>query len=623
MTSLKSMFLDVRVLALPMTLTLAACGVTPQPDAEDFGQLEEALSNPAAVLGFESTSYWTASSGTKASSTDTTQGTAALALSNFGYSELTSVPLATVGGTSPTLLLDVKAPVSPAWGQIQIFVSIPSQNIYSAALPAATLVGAPAGAYRTLSFAIPASLQTALAQSYTDLTFKIAVNVPQGTQAYLFDNLRFQTTTTNSVVQLRASNVDDFLYVTVDGVRRKVFFIGDPDVGQTLDVSDWFASGSNDVRIQSVNTGGPGSYQLELWVDGLLVVNDSAPAGLTTQGIAVDKTLNVSVTGRPARQTVQVNSPSAGKLYLNDVFTGKTTPATLTLPQGSYKLGLGVSTEAPFDYTGSFYEAPVTVASSAQTLTLGSGAPLPVQKTNSIVIVPVQNTYNYVTALGREDVSNNGVLNAADVTLLSGQVTATRDVWFKPFSYGLATWDVTITPMVTNTPLREPTPDGLDMDGFIASAGLSGLRTQYDRIVVFFSQQRADGTNVADEYGAVFALGRQLVGYQASYTRLNGPNQPSPYFLHECLHNHEAYNADVLHLYNGAGGLHGANQHGYYHEGSNGETDFLKFYRPFMRGQLQELDSYRPNVNQPNPPPEGTADMYTGVFQTLRVYTGK
>lgn len=623
MTSLKSMFPNVRVLTLPMTLALSACSAAPATNAEDFAELEQALNNPAAVLGFESTSYWTATSGTKASSTDTTQGTAALALGNFTYSELISAPLATLGAASSSLLLDVKAPVSPAWGQVQVFVSIPSLNIYSASLPAATLVGAPAGSYQTLSFAIPANLQTALAQSYSDLTFKVAVNVPQTTQSYLFDNLRFQSSGSNSVVQLRASNVDDYLYVTVDGVRRKVFFIGDPDVGQTLDVSDWFASGSNDVRIQSVNTGGPGSYQLELWVDGQLVVNDSAPAGLTTQGIAVDKTLNVVVTGRPARQTVQVTSPTAGKLYLNDVFTGKTTPATLTLPQGSYKLGLGVSTEAPFNYTGSFYEAPVTVASSPQTLTLGSGAPLPVQKTNSIVIIPVQNTYNYVPALGREDVSNNGVLKPADITLLSGQVTATRDVWFKPFSYGLSTWEVTINPMVTSTPLREPTPDSLDMDGFLLSAGLNGLRTQYDRIVVFFSQQRADGTNVADDYGAVFALGRQLVGYQASYTRLNGANQPSPYFLHECLHNHEAYNADILHLYNGASGLHGANQHGYYHEGSSGETDFLKFYRPFMRGQLQELDSYRPNVNQPSPPAEGVADMYTGVFQTLRVYTGK
>jgi hypothetical protein len=68
-------------------------------------------------------------------------------------------------------------------------------------------------------------------------------------------------------------------------------------------------------------------------------------------------------------------------------------------------------------------------------------------------------------------------------------------------------------------------------------------------------------------------------------------------------------------------GLHGANQHGYYTEGSSGETDFLRFYRAYMRGQVAELDGMRPDINWPSVPT--TADLYVGVFDTWPVFTGK
>src|SRR4029077_2155728 len=103
--------------------------------------------------------------------------------------------------------------------------------------------------------------------------------------------------------------------------------------------------------------------------------------------------------------------------------------------------------------TGSFYEQTVSIGATGSTsINLTSGSPLPLQKTNSVVVIPIRDTYNYVTALGRPDVSNASTLLPADIAALTPQMTATRDAWFKPFTYGLATWNVTTLPMVTSAP---------------------------------------------------------------------------------------------------------------------------------------------------------------------------
>jgi hypothetical protein len=604
-------------------LILSACSAAPDIGEATAESVDQALTDPALVLGFENTSYWTASSGSKSSTTDRTQGAAALAVSNFTYTKLISVPLSNLTGVNSTLRLDVKPPSSLPWGQIQVFVNIPSKGINNVGSNVVSLAGLSASAYSTLSFTLPANVVSALsAGGYSDANFEIAFSTPQTSAAFKVDNLRFQgSTSTNSLIELRISNVDDYVYVTVDGVRRKISYIGDPTQGVKEDVSSWFGAGNNPVRIQNVNTGGPTSYTLELWVDGQLVINDSAPAGITAEGIVVDKTITVNTPNRPAFQTVTVNSSPGGKLYLNDTYTGKTTPTTLTLPQGPYKLGLGVSTDTPPNYTGSFYEQSIALGAAAQTVNLTSTAPLGLKKTDTVVVIPVQNSWNYTAAAGQADPNNNGVLAQSDVPLLAGQFNATRDQWFRPFSYGLSTWQVTVLPMVTNTPLREDQPGNIDIDKFITAAGFDNLRSQYDRIVVYFSQQRPDGTNVSDHYGSVFALGRQLVGYQAEYAKFRTATQPSPWLLHEFLHNHEAYNDGVLHEYNGVSGLHGAEQHGYYSENNSGETDYVKFYRLYMRSQVAELNTMRPDLKPPAPP--SSSDLYVGLFKTLRVYSGK
>src|SRR4051812_43418174 len=579
-----------------LSLCFGACAVDSDGSPENLAGVTQALNDPAAVLGFESPSYWTVSAGTKSSTSDKSQGAAALAVRNFTYADITSVPLAALSGVTSTLKLDVKPPAIPAWGQVQIFVTVPSANLYNASSNAVTITGLPASAYSTLSFTLPPNAVAALQSNATDKTIKLAVTAPQSSSDYKFDNLRFQGTSVSSVVEMRVSDVDDWLVITVDGVRRKVVPLDRTTEGPKQDVSAWFGAGSNSVRVQNINTGGPTSYHLEFWVDGQQVLNETAPAGVTTEGIAVDRTFSINTPNRPAFQNVNVTSSTSGKLYVDDVYQGVSTPVTLSLPQGGYKFGLGVSSDTPPNYTGSFYEKAVTVAGASQSVNMTSSAPLGLQKTNTVALVPVKNTYNYTPAAGRDDAANNGVLQDSDIPLLQGQFAVTRDQWFKPFSYGLATWQLTTLPMVTATPLREATPDGFKVDEFLDEAGLSSLRSQYDRIIVYFSQFRADGSYVDDHYGSVFAPGRQLVGYQSEYARFRTASQPSPWLLHEFLHNHENYNESVLHQWNGIGGLHGAEQHGYYSENDSGETDYVKFYRLWMRGQVAELDGMRPDL---------------------------
>jgi Peptidase of plants and bacteria len=174
-----------------LALLLGACVASPEEEVLT-SEVRQALVDPAQVLGFESTAHWNASTGTKTSTTDRTQGNAALALKNFTFAELQTVPLANVPGATATISFDLKAPISPPWGQTMLFVSIPSRGVYNAYAGQVWFAGMPANTYQKMTFTLPSSVVTALGQSYADLTFKITLSVPQTSADYKLDNLRFE-----------------------------------------------------------------------------------------------------------------------------------------------------------------------------------------------------------------------------------------------------------------------------------------------------------------------------------------------------------------------------------------------------------------------------------------------
>lgn len=599
---------------LVSSFVFSGCGAAPESESEPVGQVEQAVVDVARVLGFESTADWSVTTGTKSSSTIRTQGARSLALRNFSYVELRSVALPTLSGVTSTLAFDLRAPVSPAWGQAQLFVSIPSRGIYNQFSGQVSVAGMPASTFREIAFSLPANVVTALGQGYSDLTLTVTLNVPQTSQNYLFDNVRFGGAATPNLVELRVSDVDDYVYVTVNGVRRRIYYWGDPSQGQRIDVSSWFGAGANDLRIQTINTGGPASYHAELWVDGQLVLDELCPATLCNGadapvGMLLNRQATITTPNRPARQTVQLTSGVAGKVYLNDEYTGLTTPASLSLPPGSYTFGLGVSTDAPFAYTGEYREQTVSVASAPLAVNLGAAPVLPLQDTTRIAILPVRDTHS-------PDASNVGVLSPSDVTEFASQAASTASVWFRPLTYGLAAWNVEVLPMVTSVPLVLPAPDAVpDTEAMLDAAGLQGLKQSYDIIVYYFSQHRPDGSPVDNASGYAWGGGGQFITISTMFTR-GGGNAPNAALLHESLHNYEWYNHERLHFYNGVGWLHGAEEHGYDYEGDQGETDWLKWYRAFMRGQAADLAGMRDGLDWPSVP--ATGDLYTGVFPTFR-----
>jgi hypothetical protein len=147
-----------------------------------------------SILGFERTG-WTMTSGTVLglSTKISTEGTFSLAVNPQNYSTLTSPPLPSIGPVGAKFSFDLWQPqVSPPptnYGAAQLFVSIPSQNVYSAYLGQVDLNALPRSAFSKIEFNVPTQLLPALDAQYTDLTFAIALNVPpNATGPYYVDN---------------------------------------------------------------------------------------------------------------------------------------------------------------------------------------------------------------------------------------------------------------------------------------------------------------------------------------------------------------------------------------------------------------------------------------------------
>jgi basic secretory peptidase family protein len=148
-------------------------------------------SEESDVLGFEAVTGWSASSGAVSSSTVRSQGNRALGLRNFSYSELVSAPLSTLRGVSSEIAIDVRPPVSPPWGELQVFVTSPTLNLTNAWVGVVSLIGLPANTFSELRLPVPPAIEQALKGSYSDLRIKVVLNVPYATSHWVLDDLHF------------------------------------------------------------------------------------------------------------------------------------------------------------------------------------------------------------------------------------------------------------------------------------------------------------------------------------------------------------------------------------------------------------------------------------------------
>jgi len=162
--------------------------------------LHAATSDAINTLGFEDVSTWTSTNASLALSATSTQGKTSLSVTTSGYSTVVSRLLGPLGTVSPTTTMDVLIPTelkASAWmGALQLFLSIPSLNIYNRYLGDKALSAYPVGAFTTMGFPIPEDIRSLLASgAYRDLSFSIAFNLPTDrAHTVLVDNLRFSAT---------------------------------------------------------------------------------------------------------------------------------------------------------------------------------------------------------------------------------------------------------------------------------------------------------------------------------------------------------------------------------------------------------------------------------------------
>jgi hypothetical protein len=188
-----------QALFLAVTAAIAVAACSSDQRQERPGSATQALTTEQQrILGFEFVSTgspdWTATSGLVSQSSQHVEGAGSLAISNSGNTTITSAALSSLGPVADKLTLDVLLPTvqpNPSWlGTVQLVVECPSQQLWYEALAERPLQGQPLGQFVRFEFPLSASTQQKLSTgSYTDLRFKLLLNVPSGAGPWLVDRL--------------------------------------------------------------------------------------------------------------------------------------------------------------------------------------------------------------------------------------------------------------------------------------------------------------------------------------------------------------------------------------------------------------------------------------------------
>jgi hypothetical protein len=386
-------------------------------------------------------------------------------------------------------------------------------------------------------------------------------------------------------VEVRLHNTDDFASLYVNGVKR--VGIGHGQDSRKIRVDSFMVNGSNSLRFVTQNqgdatSGGGSTYGHQIWVNDQLV-HDEKCGQVGVQGcnnnqsyvggVILDRTFKVDVTGSTnSNQTVMVSSFIPGRIFLNGEFTGKTTPATLSLTNGIYRIGFGGSNNR-------YQENTVNVANQKSVNFQDSG--WMAAKPWKILLLSTRNTYLGSGTGGNQTAS----LTNADIQTAYNELLETNRRWVEPFSYGLASWTVEQRTIENVTAKITDTGDHINFNQFLQEAGLTNLPNQYDAVVYFWGRIPVN----TDPWGGAGAVGGgSLMSVPNTWIR-GQHNFPSEVWLHEWLHVAEGASSDRRHNFNGIGGLHGAEEHGFR---SGVEGEWLDWYREFMRGTVTEGDLF-------------------------------
>ena len=437
---------------------------------------------------------------------------------------------------------------------------------------------------------------------------------------------------TLSKIEIHLPEVDDWMYLTVNGLRHRIGYWGQPDtMGEWRDISDWFSPGDNQVQLQAINYGGPRAIKFEMRVDGIIVASLTCPSvdcpDSTDSGTFLQKTIMLTALHRPAASIVNIDSPTKGKLYINDEYIGMSTPTSLTLPQGTYKIGLGISNDNPqdltddfFEYilalgkpsqynlTGSFYEQKITVNETTQSIYIDTNlTPLAPQNTVKIAILPFENVMS-------NDMKSPLILTQEMLDGFAAQVRVTGERLAMPSMYGLSKWDVTVLPMdkILNVHAKNTSELVDTLYSVSWRPEYQSLFDFYDVVVIYQSSYHADGEVEPIFAGGMSASGR-LIHVTSGWTWTLPSNAVNRGFYHEMYHHYESWEVSNHHYYNGIGGLHGEREHGF----TGGGASVQEYYRLFARGQAGEDPSAKIKLDWPIPL-ANAQPFPIGVFHAVR-----
>lgn len=438
--------------------------------------------------------------------------------------------------------------------------------------------------------------------------------------------------TVASKIEIRVPLADDWAYLTVNGFRHRIAYWDQPsNMGEWRDISAWFAPGENKVHLHAINGGGPRGLQFQLRVDGVVKATVNCPSTTCPDGTDAGTFYEGAITLPPLAATrtgfLTVRNSVKGKIYVNDQYTSLSTPVTLALPKGTYKIGVGVSNDNPLDLTddfyekilalgvpsqynltGAFYEKTVTVTDGGnQTIDMDAvSAPIPPQ-TIKIAILPFQSVMS-------KDMTSPLVMTQAMLDGFAEQVKVTGDRLATPTMYGLSKWEVTVLPW--DTILNVNAKDVHELVNELYSVSwrpeYQHLFDKYDTVIIYQSSYHSDGIVEPIFAGGMTASGR-LIHVTSGWTWTLPKNAVNRGLYHEMYHHYEFWETGNHHYYNGIGGLHGERLHGF----TGGGASVQEYYRLFARGQAGEDYAARNGYDWPIPLTNGQP-FSTGVFHAVR-----
>lgn len=448
-------------------------------------------------------------------------------------------------------------------------------------------------------------------------------------------------------VYLQVDKADDYLFVYVDGVEKMRWSAprsarnnegaAPARIGEKIDITHLLAAGDNDIKIVAAADNWyslTGGYDVRLWQGNNLLIDARQDFAISSNapGILFSDSVTVEVENADPRRTLTLNSINGGEaIYLNGVFTGEYVPATFELASGEYRVGLGESTSVAdwanntAVFTGQFRELDILV--SDQNITLNA-AQLPVldePKEWKVAVVPYREVHFGLTDAqanaGVAAAANNiGIMTNDDIEVAVAAVQATSDEWLLPLSYGLMKWDVTLLPTVTERVYRT---DSLHWNTAMINADLS----VYDMVIHVMPDRTLAVNNNGQRIPVIDGIGgaanRPYAYMPQSWLTAEGATLaerlqnvlPSTGMLHESLHTYDNYR---LNDYNGVEQLHGAGVHGYTIKDCGLPSDWLCWYRGYIRSQIGENASILSGVESPVKISGEDVTQYVGVFHVMR-----